>query len=149
MILTAYSCIVYPEDSRLSFTLPNCTPRRADEDSSHDESDEISLNHVANINSVGAISQLPANSSPEASDKQKDVILSGPRSVAHNAEAYSCPNPCGNFCVGDNIILRCHTGIGLSGNCYNNLAGAPSRGNAYSPCWKTSPTSGDTTCSKK
>lgn len=148
-ILTTYSCIVYPEDGRPSFTLPNCSPRRTDEDSSRNESDEMSLNHVANINSIRAISQLPANSSPEASDEQKDVILSGSRSVAHNAAAYSCPSYFGNFCVGDNIILRCHKGIGQPRNCNNNLAGAPSRGNAYSPCWETSPTSGDAACSKK
>ena len=145
-MLTTYSCIVYPEDGRPSFTLPNCTPRRIDEDSSHDE---MSLSHVADINSIGAISQLLANSSPEPSNEQKDAILSGPGSVAHRAAAYSCPNPFGNFCVSDNIILRCHKGIGRPGNCNNNLAGASSRGNAYSPCWETSPTSGDAACSKK
>ena len=146
-MLTTYSCIIYPEDGSPSFTLPNCTPRRTDEESNDHESDEISSGHFANINSMRAVSQLLTHPSPETIDKRNDSILSEPGAVAHNAATYSCPRVYGNFCLSASVILRCHKHIGRPENCNNALVGGPPGDDAS--CWETSSTSGDAACSKK
>lgn len=76
--------------------------------------------------------------------------------VTYNASTntFTCPasNPNGDFCAGDslvtNIIIRCTNGVGQPGNCNDNLAGKPPLGVNYSPCYQSSPTSGDAACSK-
>jgi hypothetical protein len=63
----------------------------------------------------------------------------------------TCPadKPNGNFCWGitNTYIIRCHHGIPNVGHCDVEMNGHPS--SLYSPCWETSPTSGDAACSKK
>jgi hypothetical protein len=147
-----YSCVVSPEDGRPSCTLSHCTPGRPEEDKI-----DFGLAKMA-VEGPEALPQVPAESNrSEKSSERKDIARSahsGP--LPYNAETntYTCPayNPNGRFCAGGHgvpVIIRYNNGIGRAGSCSNNLVGMPPLGNAYSPCWETSPISGDAACSKK
>lgn len=64
---------------------------------------------------------------------------------------YLPDSPNGNFCMnsGSFYIIRCLSGVGRPRNCNANLVRRPPMETSYSPCWETSPTSGDNACSKK
>jgi hypothetical protein len=142
-VLTNRSCIVYPEDGRPSFNRPNCTPERS----------EPALDAIGIVDKENDVTHSETCLDPIGIiEKNKDTTTSDTRSLGYNDDTntYGCPtnNPTGNFCSTGNIIARCKKGVAQPGNCNNNLAGASSLGSTYSPCWETSPTSGDDACSK-
>ena len=148
-----YSCTVYP-DSGGNFTIPNCIPQPVSKYSGRNIR-LVESKEVTDPETLQQVFEEPNH--PEISSEQKDIISSergGPLPYNATTNTYLCPsyNPNGRFCVGGHrasIIIRCHNGIGQAGNCNNDLVGSPPVGNAYSPCWETSPISGDAACSKK
>ncbi|KAF2138067.1 uncharacterized protein K452DRAFT_361541 [Aplosporella prunicola CBS 121167] len=74
--------------------------------------------------------------------------------VTYNGESgiFTCATASGAYCSGDslssNIIIRCSGGVGIPGNCNDNLAGITPVGVKTSAlCYQTSPTAGDAVCS--